>query len=107
MSVRPGDLLVFYVIPKRVGGVFRAVSEPYIDREPIFIPVKSRDEVFEYRVKVEPLLLPEEPIDFTPLVKRLSFIKNKKRWSAPFRRAMLKISKEDYVIIEKEIRRKR
>lgn len=88
MSVGPGDLLVFYVIPKRVGGVFKVVSEPYVDREPIFIPVRSRDEVFEYRVKVEPVLLPKEPIDFTPLVERMSFIKNKKRWSAPLRRAM-------------------
>lgn len=58
MSVRPGALLVFYVIPKRVGGVFRVVLEPYVDREPIFILVKSRDEVFEYRVRVEPVLLP-------------------------------------------------
>jgi len=105
MSVRPGDLLVFYVTPKRIGGVFRVISEPYIDREPIFIPVKSRDEVFEYRVRVEPVLLPKEPIDFTPLVEKLSFIKNKKYWTAPLRRAMLKISREDYEVIEEEIRR--
>lgn len=105
MSVGPGDLLVFYVIPKRVGDVFRVVSEPYVDREPIFIPVKSRDEVFEYRVKVEPVLLLKEPIDFTPLVERLSFIKNKKRWSAPLRRTMFKISREDYEVIEEEVRR--
>ena len=83
MSVRPGDLLVFYVIPKHIGGVFRAVSEPYIDREPIFIPVKSRDEVFEYRVRVEPVLLPKEPIDFTPLVERLSFIKTRRGGRRP------------------------
>ena len=81
-------------------GVSRAVSEPYIDREPIFIPVKSRDEVFEYRVRVEPVLLLKEP-----LVERLSFIKNRKRWSAPFRRTMFKISREDYEVIEEEIRR--
>jgi len=105
MSVKPGDLLVFYVIPKRIGGVFRAVLEPYVDREPIFFPVKSRDEVFEYRVRIEPALLPKEPIDFTPLVEKLSFIKNKKRWSAPLRRAMFKISRKDYEIIEEEIRR--
>jgi len=105
MNVKPGDLLIFYVAPKRIGGVFRVVSKPYIDREPIFFPVKSRDEVFEYRVRIEPALLPKEPIDFKPLVKKLSFIKNKERWSAPLRRAMFKISREDYEIIEEEIRR--
>jgi len=105
MNVKPGDLLIFYVAPKRIGGVFRVVSKPYIDREPIFFPVKSRDEVFEYRVRIEPALLPKEPIDFTPLVEKLSFIKNKKRWSAPLRRAMFKIGREDYEIIEEEIRR--
>lgn len=105
MNVKPEDLLVFYVAPKRIGGVFRVVSKPYIDREPIFFPVKTRDEVFEYRVRIEPALLPKESIDFTPLVEKLSFIKNKKRWSAPLRRAMFKISREDYEIIEEEIRR--
>ncbi len=93
------------MVPKRISGIFRAVSEPYIDSEPVFVPVKSRDEVFEYRVRVEPVLLPKEPIDFTPLVEKLSFIKNKRYWTAPLRRAMLKISREDYEIIEEEIRR--
>ena len=76
-----------------------------MDKTPVFYPVKSRDEVFEYRVKVEPVLLPKEPIDFTPLVERLSFIKNKQRWSAPFRRAMFKISEEDYKVIEEEVKK--
>ncbi|HDN17723.1 MAG: EVE domain-containing protein [Thermoprotei archaeon] len=105
MSVKPGDLLIFYVIPKRIGRIFKAVSEPYVNQEQIFIPVKSRNEIFEYRVKVEPLLLPDKPIDFVPLVEKLSFIKNKKRWSAPLRRAMLRISEEDYKVIEEEVRR--
>ena len=105
MSVRPGGLLVFYVTPKRIGGVFRAVSEPYIDREPVFVPVKSREEIFEYRVRVEPALLPKEPVDFTPLIERISFIKNKRYWTAPLRRGMLRISEEDYKIIEEEIRK--
>lgn len=38
-------------------------------------------------------------------MEKLSFIKNKKRWSAPLRRAMFKISREDYEIIEEEMRR--
>ena len=56
-------------------------------------------------MRIEPALLPKEPIDFTPLVEKLSFIKNKERWSTHLRRAMFKISREDYEIIEEEIRR--
>jgi len=103
-QVREGDLLIFYVIPKRLGGVFEVISKPYYDNSEIFYPVKDREEKFPYRVKLKPILLPREPIDFTPLVPRLSFIKNKQRWSAPFRRAMFKISEEDFRIIEEYLK---
>ena len=103
-QVREGDLLIFYVIPKRLGGIFEVISKPYYDDSEIFYPVKDREENFPYRVKLKPILLPKEPIDFTPLVPRLSFIKNKQRWSAPFRRAMFRISKEDFRIIEEYLK---
>ena len=35
-AVRPGDYLVFYVMPKRVMGVFKAASKPFESRERIF-----------------------------------------------------------------------
>ena len=104
-QVREGDLLIFYVIPKSLGGIFEAVSEPYYDESPIFYPVKAREEKFPYRVKLKPILLPKEHIDFTPLVPKLSFTKNKQYWSAPFRRAMFKIIEEDFKIIEEYLRR--
>ena len=101
--VKPGDLLVFYIIPKSIGGIFEAMSEPYYDESPIFYPVKTREEKFPYRIKLKPILVPKELLDFTPLVEKLTFIKNKQRWSAPFRRAMFQINEEDYKIIENYI----
>ena len=99
--VKPGDLMIFYVIPKSIGGIFRVISEPYYDDTPIFYPVKIRKEKFPYRVRLEPVIVLKDPVDFSPLVEEVSFIKNKQRWSAPFRRAMFKIDEKDFNIIRK------
>jgi predicted RNA-binding protein len=40
-QVKPGDLLVFYVKPKRIGGVLKATSESFESDEEIFAPVKG------------------------------------------------------------------
>ena len=103
-QIREGDLLAFYVIPKSLGGIFEVISKPYYDESELFYPVKDRKERFPYRIKLKPILLPKEPIDFTQLVPKLSFIKNKQRWSAPFRRAMFEISEEDFKVIEEYLR---
>jgi len=88
-----------------LSSLFEVISEPYYDESELFYPVKDREERFPYRVKLKPILLPKEPIDFTPLVPKLSFIKNnKERWSAYFRRAIFKISEEDFKIIEEYLR---
>ena len=105
--VRRGDYLVFYVIPGRVCGVFRAVSEPFVSEEPIFSWVEfGRPEVFPYRVRVEPVILPVEPLEFRVVVPRLGFIGNKVRWSVYLRNAMRPIPEEDYEVIVSSLRRK-
>ena len=104
--VRPGDYLVFYVIPGRVCGVFRAVSEPFVSDEPVFSWTEfGRPEVFPYRVRVEPVVLPDEPLEFRSIVPRLRFIRNKVRWSVYLRGAMRSIPKEDYDVIVSSLRR--
>ena len=103
-KVRPSDKLAIYVSPKRIGGIFEVVSEPYEDRTRIFISRKDPSEVFPYRVKIKPLIVPKESISFVPLVHRLSFIKKKEGWTAYFRRAMFEISEEDFKVIEKYLR---
>ena len=98
--VRVGDILVFYVVPKSLGGIFEVVSNPYYDNSGIFYSFKSKDEKYPYRVKLRPILVFKEPIDFTPLIPKLSFTKDMQRWSTPFRRTMFKISKKDFNIIK-------
>lgn len=100
-GVRPGDFLVFYVIPKSVGGIFRAVSEPFESREKVFNWADfGREEVFPFRVKLEPVMVPDYLLPFERLVGKLSFTKGLKRWSIKLRRAMFKISARDFEVIK-------
>ena len=99
-KVKLGDMLVFYVSPKRITGVFRAVSKPFEDRSKIFSCKEfGREEIFPFRVRLEPVIIAKEPLDFKELVPKLRFIKNKKRWSGHLRRAMVNIPKRDYKLI--------
>jgi len=96
-SVKPGDYLVFYVMPKRIGGIFEAVSEPFESKERIFSWADfGREEVFPHRVKLEPVVAAKEPVAVEKLIGKLSFSKEQKRWSVFLRKAMLKITKTDY-----------
>ena len=104
--VKPGDLLVFYVMPKKISGVFEAASEPFESDEKVFSWGEfGREELFPYRVKLEPVSVPEEPISFEELISRLGFIVNKKRWTGYLRRAMCIIPKEDYETIQSSLKR--
>ena len=102
--VKPNDRLVIYVSSKSIGGIFEVVSKPYEDKTRIFTSRKDPNEVFPYRVKIKPLIVPKEPVSFAPLVHKLSFIKKKEGWTAYFRRAMFEISEEDFKVIEKYLR---
>ena len=98
--VKTGDLLVFYVSPKKIAGIFKAISEPFQDDEKIFsYEGFGREEIFPYRVRLEPVLIAQEPLQFDSLIPKLRFIVNKKRWTGYLRRAMIDIPKEDYDLI--------
>ncbi|WP_404511776.1 EVE domain-containing protein [Bacillus sp. RC242] len=42
-------------------------------------------------------------VNIHPLINKLSFIQDKQRWGYPFRYGHLKINKEDFILIAKEI----
>lgn len=106
-SVKPDDLLIFYVKPKRIAGLFESTSSIFESHERLFSSVGfAPDETFPYRLKLKPLIIPEKPIEFIPLVPKMAFIKKKKMWqSSIYGRAMIKIPKNDYKIIEEELRK--
>ena len=105
-NVKPDDLLVMYVKPQRVGGIFKAVSGSFEDRTKVFSWGEfGRKELFPYRVKLEPVIVPKEPVSFKDLILKLGFIMNKKMWTGHLRRAMRTIPREDYEIIKLSLKR--
>jgi predicted RNA-binding protein len=99
-KVQKGDFLAFYVSPKKITGVFHTVSEPFEDRKKIFSHEGfEKKEIFPHRVRVEPVLIAEAPVQFDRLIQKLKFIIRKKKWMGYLRRAMVLIPKEDYDLI--------
>lgn len=102
--VKPGDLLVFYVSPKKISGIFKAISESFQSDEKIFsCEGLGKEEIFPYRVRLKPVIIAEEPVRFDGLIPKLRFIANKKYWTGHLRRAMIDIPKEDYDLIFRAI----
>ena len=75
------------------------MSNVYRDGKRIF---KSKSgETFPNRIRVKPIRVPDKPLEFKPLIDKMEFIKNKKKWNTHlFGRAMREIPEKDYRSIE-------
>jgi len=109
-KVKPGDKLLIYlkqenigdnIKPSRIVAVYEVVSEPFRDSKKIFKSPKGMgNEVFPWRIKIKPIKIFDEPIEFKPLIPKLKFITNKKKWSGHLMgKAMREIPEEDYELI--------
>lgn len=106
-----GDTLLVYVgqqmidkettLPPAITGCFEITSEVFEDSKRIFTaPPKLGDEIFPLRIKLKTIEIFDPPVEFKPLIPRLTFIKNKKQWSGHIRgQAMRTIPEEDYDLI--------
>ena len=111
MQTKSGDHLLFYVmqtkkdreiVPSRIAGIFEAVSEPYTDKEKLFKAHRG-NEIYPYRIKINPIKIAEKIINFKELVPKLTFIKNKKAWPFSLRTAMRTIPEKDYQLIKNQL----
>ncbi len=100
-QTKPDDILVFYVIPKKITGIYRVVSYPYEEQKALF----PEGGMYPYRVKIEPLIILKEPKDFTPLISLLSITRGKKNWNAILQRVMIKMDENDFRIIQEYLRK--
>ncbi len=108
---RPGDTLLVYVgqqvinkettRPPAITWCFDITSEVYEDTSRIFTtPPKLGDEIFPLRIKLRPIRIFDPPVEFKPLIPKLTFITNKTQWSGHIRgQAMRTIPEEDYRLI--------
>jgi hypothetical protein len=97
--MKPGDWLVYYS-PKTAmeGGeplqCFTAIGKVVGDR---VYPFQMRPDFTPYRIDIAYLKSRNAPIH--PLLPRLSFIKDPKRWGYPFRRGQIEMSRDDCGLI--------
>lgn len=104
-KVRIGDKCLFYIVslkmykevfPSRVVGAYEVISDMFIDQTRIF---KSA-ELYPLRVNLKTIKLFPIPIVFKTIISKLSFIKNKKKWSGHIQgKAMREIPQQDYELM--------
>ncbi|ADN35549.1 protein of unknown function DUF55 [Methanolacinia petrolearia DSM 11571] len=108
----PGDKIVIFVrqenagdtiLPSAIMAACEITSKPFEDLSEVFIkpPTMPGEEVFPYRVKLKPVKIFDDPLDFKSLIPKLEFITNKKQWTGHLRTAMRTIPEEDYEYIMK------
>ena len=109
--VKPGDKCLVYVRQRLVereyegpfvNGEYEVASDVYVENTPVFeSPEKIREkEVFPLRLKLRRLGKITKPVPFKPIVPKLSFIPNKKKWGTSLQgRGLINIPKKDYVTI--------
>jgi len=103
-KIKKGDKAVAYVkYVSAIYGILSIVSDPYEERKSI---LEEDTDLFPIRFKIKPELVLENPKSIKPLINRLSFIKNKKRWYSYFQTSIRELSKEDFELIYSYLKRK-
>ena len=111
-KVKKGDKLLIYLkqekindetMPSRIVGAYEVISKPFKDFSRVFSPKGfSKREVFPWRVKIKPIRIFDEPIEFKHLVPNLKFITNKRNWFSHIQgRSMRVIPEDDFNFILK------
>ncbi len=114
-KVKTGDKLLIYIKQgrekdtirePRILAVYEASSEVFKDSTKVFkTPKDMGNETFPLRLKIKPIRIFEEPIEFKSLIPKLKFITNKKRWSGHLMgKAMREIPKEDFDLILRNVK---
>jgi len=103
-QMKGGDWIVYYSPSEIFGGsepcrCFTAIGR-IADEAPY--QYQMAENFIPWRRKVNFIVSREAAIE--PMIDKLSFIEDKKRWGFPFRRGCFKIIQEDFVLIANEMR---
>ena len=98
-----GDFMVFYIIPKRIGGIFKVVSKKVAKKVRFF----GGDYPYQIKIKKEKILSKPINIDnVSNLKERIAIFKNARSiGSALFGRAIIQLTEEDYKKLSELINR--
>lgn len=91
--LKMGDKILVYVgreitenkeiKPSQIVGAYEVTSKVYEDDSPIFTPTKSQvNELFPFRVRIKPIKIFSNPVDFKENVENFEFITNKKNYAS-------------------------
>jgi predicted RNA-binding protein len=82
-------------------GEYQIESGIYVDNTRVFdSPNTSQKEVFPLRLKLKRVGQPADPVPFRPMIPKLSFIINKKKWGSSLQgRGLINISERDYLTV--------
>jgi len=85
----------------RIAGIFEVKSEVFNDNSRIFSTPKGMgNETFPLRINLKAVTIFEKTVELKPLISKLSFITNKKKWGGHLMgKAMRMIPKEDFELI--------
>ncbi len=109
-KVKHGDKLLIYLKQEKIGdeikeprivATYEVVSELFKDSTKIFkTPKGMGNETFPWRVKIKLVKIFKKPVEFKPLIPKLKFITNKRKWSGhSMGKAMREVPEEDYKLI--------
>ncbi|OGJ15725.1 hypothetical protein A3K73_04060 [Candidatus Pacearchaeota archaeon RBG_13_36_9] len=91
-----GDKAILYVKGKNILGVFKLNSTVFLDENPVF-----KDEIYPLRIKLKKYKKLKKKEFTDRLIKRLSFITNKKYWMGNFQgKSVIILSKKDFKLLE-------
>jgi len=100
-SIRPGDLLAYYVSSgiSALGGIVE-VALPMYRRTDLYW-----DDYYNLRFKTKPIIILEEPnfVPIRPLIKDLDFVKAQRRWGNYVYHSIRKISTSDFELMRTAI----
>lgn len=107
-GIKPGDRLIFYLTGlKRFAGIARVTSEMFEDHTPIWSSAKKPNEVYPYRVHIEPEIVLDEAnaVEAEPLAARMSYTKKwpSEHWTLAFQGNLHKVPLEDYELIRQAL----
>lgn len=109
-SIAPGDRLAFYVTGrKQFAAMVKVTSTVVEERTRIWQSDKKPDEMYPYRVQIEPVVIPEEGqwLDAEPYHDRFTWTQKWPRanWTLAYQGNLHEIPQADFELLEADMAR--